>query len=93
MYETGLCEAGPYTPTTMASGQDILVSRSCGLLRAGPLQLTVNAVRNTRLLPQKEFMLTEADEKLASGAEESTVRTRDCARACGARGQDGSEYS
>ena len=57
------------------------MSRSCGLVRAELLQLTVNEVRNTRLLPQKEFMLTEADEKLASGAEESAVRTRDCARA------------
>ena len=51
------------------------------MVRAELLQLTVNEVRNTRLLPQKEFMLTEADEKLASGAEESAVRTRDCARA------------
>ena len=57
------------------------MSRSCGLVRAELLQLTVNEVRNTRLLPQKEFMLTEADEKLASGAEESAVRTQDCARA------------
>ena len=51
------------------------------MVRAELLQLTVNEVRNTRLLPQKEFMLTEADEKLASGAEESAVRTQDCARA------------
>ena len=57
------------------------MSRSCGLVRAELLQLTVNEVRNTRLLPRKEFLLTEADEKLASGAEESAVRTRDCARA------------
>ena len=62
----------------MASGQDILVSRSYGLVRA---ELTVNEVRNTRLLPPKEFMFTEADQKLASGAEESAVRTLDCARA------------
>ena len=65
----------------MASGQDILVSRSCGLVRAELLQLTVNEVRNSRLVPPREFMFTEADQKLASGAEESAVRTRDCARA------------
>lgn len=63
----------------MAGGQDILASRSCGLIRA-ELQLAVSKVRNSRTLLKEEFVLTEPDETLASGAEENASRTGDYAR-------------
>ena len=63
----------------MAGGQDILVGRSCGLIRA-ELHLSLSKVRNSRILLKKEFVLAEPDETLASGAEENAIRTGDYAR-------------